>query len=299
MKIHCRKCKSQFRRSKLYPKTIIRKGHFYRQSDRKKVQRFICKPCNHYFSVATFSECFRQKKRHMNSLVVKELVSVVSLRECHRKLKINRKTVSRKLAFMAKRAQRKLEQLNKIRAKSNLVEFDDMETFEHTKCKPLSITIAVESKTRWILGFEVSQMPCKGLLAKTAMKKYGFRKDMRTIGRGVLFTRIRKYIKPDAVFKSDENPHYPNDVQKYFGPVIHKRYLGRPGATTGQGELKKIGFDPLFSLNHTCAVMRARVSRLIRRTWNTTKKPDRLVQHLSLAVLHHNLNLQIPPLGAI
>ncbi|MEQ1722809.1 MAG: hypothetical protein ABL930_06505, partial [Pseudobdellovibrio sp.] len=66
-----------------------------------------------------------------------------------------------------------------------------------------------------------------------------------------------------------------------------------------QGELKKIGFDPLFSLNHTCAMMRAKVSRLIRRTWNTTKKPERLSEHLALAVLHHNLNLKTSHLCAI
>lgn len=292
MKIYCPKCKVSFRRSKLYPKTILRRGVFYRRSDRKTVQRLFCKPCLHNFSVATLSDCYRQKKRHINSLVVKEMVSVVSLRECHRKLKINRKTVTRKLIFMAARAQLKLEALNKKRNKTSVVEFDDMETFEHTKCKPLSITIAVESKSRWILGFEVSQMPCKGLLAKTARKKYGYRLDMRAVGREKLFKRIGKYISSDAVIKSDENPHYVNDVQKYLGPVIHKRYLGRPGAVTGQGELKKIGFDPLFSLNHTCAMMRSKVSRLIRRTWNTTKRADRLVQHLALAVLHHNLNLK-------
>lgn len=220
------------------------------------------------------------------------MVSVVSLRECHRKLKINRKTVTRKLIFMATRAQLKLEHLNQKRNKTSVVEFDDMETFEHTKCKPLSITIAVESKSRWILGFEVSKMPCKGLLAKKSRKKYGFREDNRAMGREKLFKRIRKYISSGAVIKSDENPHYVNDVQKYLGPVIHKRYLGRPGAVTGQGELKKIGFDPLFSLNHTCAMMRSKVSRLIRRTWNTTKRADRLAQHLSLAVLQHNLSLK-------
>lgn len=292
MKIQCLKCKSPFRRSKLNPKTIVRTGSFYRKSDRKRVQRFFCKRCHNYFSVATMSDCYRQKKRHINSLVVKEMVSVVSLRECHRKLKINRKTVARKLVFMAARAAKKLEELNKKRTKVSVMEFDDMETFEHTKCKPLSITIAVESKTRWILGFEVSQMPCKGLLAKTAMKKYGFRKDMRADGRKKLFERVGQYIEHGAIIKSDENPHYVHDVQRYLGPIVHKRYLGRPGAITGQGELKKIGFDPLFSLNHTCAMMRSKVSRLIRRTWNTTKKLDRLTQHLALAVLHHNLNLK-------
>lgn len=299
MKIKCPKCQAPFRRSNLYPKTILRRGFFYRTSDRKHVQRLFCRPCHNYFSVATLSDCYRQKKRQINSLVVRELVSVVSLRECHRKLKINRKTVDRKLIFMAARAKRKLEELNQKSIKVKVIEFDDMETFEHTKCKPLSIALAVDSKTRWILGFEVSQMPCKGLLAKTSVKKYGYRKDMRVQGRKKLFSRIKKCILPGATIKSDENPHYVNDVQIYWGPVVHKRYLGRQGAVTGQGELKKIGFDPLFSLNHTCAVLRARVSRLIRRTWNTTKKPERLAQHLALAVLHHNLNLKSSPLCAV
>jgi hypothetical protein len=34
----------------------------------------------------------------------------------------------------------------------------------------------------------------------------------------------------------------------------------------GNGELKKIGFDPLFSFNHTAAMLRDSVSRLVRQT---------------------------------
>lgn len=299
MKIKCPKCQAKFRRSNLFPKTILRRGFFYRRSDRKFVQRLFCKPCHYHFSVATLSDCYRQKKRHINSLVVKELVSAVSLRECHRKLKINRKTVDRKLMFMATRARHKLEVLNKKIKKISIVEFDDMETFEHTKCKPLSITMAVDSKTRWILGYEVSQMPCRGLLAKTSIRKYGYRKDFRVRGRARLFNRIKKFVDPVATIKSDKNPHYIIDVPKYFGPVIHKRYLGKKAAEVGQGELKCGGFDPLFSINHTLAIMRARASRLLKKSWNTTKKPERLSQHLALVVLHHNINLKSAPKSAV
>jgi hypothetical protein len=56
----------------------------------------------------------------------------------------------------------------------------------------------------------------------------------------------------------------------------------------GQEELKKIGKDPLFSLNHTCAMFRAHVSRLIRHTWNTTKKLENLEYHLSIYMNLHN-----------
>ena len=56
----------------------------------------------------------------------------------------------------------------------------------------------------------------------------------------------------------------------------------------GQGELKKTAFDPIFSINHTFAMMRANISRLIRKTWNTTKKVESLINHLHIYVWMHN-----------
>ena len=57
---------------------------------------------------------------------------------------------------------------------------------------------------------------------------------------------------------------------------------------TGQGELKKLRFDPLFSLNHTCAMLRANINRLFRRTWCTTKKAACLKRHVAVYVRFHN-----------
>ncbi len=292
MKIKCPKCQVPFRRSEKYRKIVVKFGSFYRSSDRKHVQRFVCRKCKLYFSVATLSTCYRQKKRQFNHRVATLLAAEVSLRECHRILKVNRKTVARKLVFMGERAKLKLEMLNRRRHQTQTMEFDDMETFEHTKCKPLSIILAVESKSRWILGFEVSQMPAKGLLTRRAFKKYGYREDHRADGREKLFSRINFYVAENALIKSDQNPHYLEDVRKYFPKAEHIAYKGRDACVVGQGELKKIGFDPLFSLNHTCATLRARMSRLIRKTWCTTKKPKMLDLHLALVALHHNLNLR-------
>jgi hypothetical protein len=63
---------------------------------------------------------------------------------------------------------------------------------------------------------------------------------------------------------------------------------GQRGCRTGQGELKATIYDPLFALNHTAAMIRARVSRLIRKTWNTSKREDRLLAHLRLYAHYHN-----------
>ena len=224
--------------------------------------------------------------------MARQLVAGTSQRECARILKINRKTVTRKFIFMAERAKLKLERLNSKRPKITNLEFDDLETFEHTKCKPVSVILAVEHKSRWIVGYEVAPMPAKGLLTRLSLKKYGKREDKRAEARQRLFSRIKDYIATGAVIKSDQNPHYIGDVQRFFPKSVHLRYKGRRGCIVGQGELKKQGFDPLFSLNHTCAMSRYRMSRLIRQTWNTTKKIERLNLHFALMSLHHNLNLK-------
>jgi len=275
----------------------VKFGSFYRSSDRKKVQRYFCKDCSLHFSVATLFVCYRQKKRQFNQRVARILAAGVSMRECARVLNLNKKTVVRKLIHMGPRAQKQLHALNQKRQKAKIIEFDDLETFEHTKCKPLAVGLAVEYKTRWILGYEVAQMAAKGLLAKKALKKYGYRPDQRTEARAKLFGQLKEFIRDDAVIKTDENPHYENDVKKFFPSATYQTYKGRKSSLGGQGELKVGGFDPIFSLNHTCAVLRYRISRLIRKTWNTTKKKERLSLHLALIILHHNLKLKVISTG--
>jgi hypothetical protein len=202
--------------------------------------------------------------------------------------------VKRKFLFLGMHSLLELRKFNLRFPKADIVEFDDLETFEHSRCKPLSVTLAVEGKTRRVLGFSVSSMPAKGLLTRRALKKYGRRKDDRAQGRKNLFCSLRGLVKEDALMKSDQNPHYPNDVKEHFPRAIHLAYKGRAGANTGQGELKKVQFDPLFSLNHTCAKMRDDVNRLARKTWATTKKAERLRLHLAIYFLYHNRSLYAP-----
>ena len=93
--------------------------------------------------------------------------------------KIHRKTVDRRLIYFGKVSAEYQERLLKNRSPITSIHFDDMETSEHTKMKPLSIPLAVEHPTRLVLAFDVASMPAKGLLAKKSVKKYGKRKDER------------------------------------------------------------------------------------------------------------------------
>ncbi len=175
------------------------------------------------------------------------------------------------------------------------IQFDDLETSEHTKCKPLSVVLVVEPTNRKILNFKVSRMPAKGLLAKRAQRKYGLRRDERPVGWNRVLDEVKPYLNPAVLITSDENPHYPSIIKKHLPGSTHVQIKGGRGAVTGQGELKKLKFDPIFALNHTCAMLRANMSRLIRQTWCTTKTIEGLRAHLAIYVDYHNRVLTPKP----
>ena len=169
------------------------------------------------------------------------------------------------------------------------VTFDEMESFEHTKCKPVSIPIAVEEGTRRIVAVDVVSMPAKGKLAAISRAKYGPRKDDRPEALEGLLKRINTAAPDLQILKSDQCPRYPPMVATIFAESVkYQTYKGRRGCVVGQGELKRGGFDPLFSLNHTCAMVRDNIKRLSRRTWATTKRIDRLKCLVELYAWFHN-----------
>jgi transposase-like protein len=276
---------------------IVRNGFFFRKSDSRWIRRFFCRSCKSYFSNSTPSPLRYQKKRRINLLLKNLHASGVSQRRLARVLRLNRKTVVRKIRLLAQIDRTQQQAFLDVHYKNrplSQVQFDDLETSEHTKCKPLSVTLAVDPKTRKILMFQVSCMPAKGHLAHISRLKYGKRVDERPHNWDLLMKQLIPYVHPQAQWSSDENPHYPFHLKRHHPQATHIRVKGGRGAITGQGELKKLRFDPLFSLNHTCAMLRANMNRLFRRTWCTTKTKQGLIDHLSLYVAYHNNVLTEP-----
>lgn len=291
----CPKCDLKHFSENFRPK-VRRVGHYYRTSDSSWIQRYYCCGCKTKFSSATFSVNYRQRKRRKNKIVVRLLCSGVSQRRAAKLTSLSRTTVVRIFRREYYKAEFALRRYNLEAPKASSIQFDDLETFEHSKCKPISVSLAVEEGSRRILGVEVSSMAAKGLLTKRAKIRYGKRFDGRAQARAKLFKKLAPLIMENAVVKSDENPYYPRSIKKHLPKVTHLAFKGKRGAITGQGELKKIGFDPIFSLNHTCSMLRANVNRLVRKTWCTTKKMECLYAHLVLYADYHNRYLLKPAL---
>lgn len=274
------------------PTLIIRDGKFKRNEDSKFIQRFRCKICGTRFSSSTFSDAYRQKKRRINSNLLSLLASGVSLRRSAKLLGVTRGTVERKLPFLAIRCRRMNEKhLFKLKGRVHNIQIDDLITKENSKLKPLSVSLAVDENRRTILAIEVSKIPAFGHLSRLAQKKYGPRESKHFEGLTRLFQKITPIVSAQVRVRSDEHQLYPSFVSAYLPRAKHETFKSERGCIVGQGELKKVGFDPLFMVNHTCAILRANVNRLIRKTWCTTKDPQRLKDHLDIFMYYYNKNL--------
>lgn len=279
---------------------VIKDGFFFRKNDSRIIQRFRCKTCGQRFSSETYKLEYCQKKRRVNYPLLKLLCSGVSMRRSAVILNINRKTVERKLRYLAQKSRVRTDRHLKSREKATRVIFDDLITKENTKLKPLSVTIAVDEQTRTIIGTEVSQIPSFGHLAKKSLKKYGPRRCDHFKGLHKVFSHMTSYVHEHAIIKSDEHKKYPVIVSKYFPHAEHLAFKGERAHVAGQGELKKGGFDPLFVINHTCAMLRANINRLIRKTWCTTKSIHRLKDHIDIFTYFYNqIYLRSSPLTPI
>ncbi len=265
-----------------------KKGFYSRAGDSRRVQRFSCKDCGKSFSRAGYSPWYRHRYRRLNPHIKTQLVSSGTIRGTARLLNIHPDTVSRHLTILGQIAKDSVEKERSTWPKAKRVQMDDLITFEHSALKQVSVTLMTDSDRYRMLGFCVSRIPTSGTIAQKAREKYGLRPDESILNRHKLLAEIKVVIADDAAFITDAHQGYPPLIQRHCPNAHHDTYLSRRACVAGQGELKEGGFDPLFCINHQMATLRAFVSRLVRRTWNTTKKLSQLEAHLWVMLAFYN-----------
>lgn len=224
----------------------------------------------------------------LNTPLAKLLSEGVSIRACARILGMTYKNTYNKFLWM-----RTVTELNKSRLSytAEKLQIDELETILHTKCKPLSILLAVNEKTQ-LIAAQVAEMPAKGRLAKFSVMKYGPRRDDRQKALETILLQAKSRLQNEVMLvESDAKSAYRNMVKRCLGNVVHREHKRRTDKRTLQERLhekhQKRRFDPLFAVNHHCARLRDRMKRLARRNWCTTKKLENLQLHLDL-MIHMN-----------
>jgi len=216
--------------------------------------------------------------------------SCISQRRTALLLNVNKNTVEKKFHFVAQFCKDKNIEFNEDYTKNKCTEVftDEMEDRVHTKCKPVAIALMV-TPDRKILGHTVSSIkPKNKKLREICHKKYPEWRDHSRKNFKALLERMVPLFESHVKIISDEKPMYSQEIKKIFTHATHERHKSRRATVAGQGELKEGGFDPLFPLNHTCAMLRANINRLIRRSWCTSKKLENLSKHIEIYIYFHN-----------
>ena len=266
-----------------------KKGSYQRKTDGVEVARFQCKPCGKSFSEQTFRFDFYKHRKQLNEIIFRVLSSGVSQRRAAWIIGCSRSKIDGFVGPIGKVCGSLLENYRQSRELVTKLQFDELETFIHTKLKPVTVPIAVEKETRKILGVTAGDISAKGKLSEKSKAKYGPRECQRDLAINTLLESVKVCCDVENLtIQTDKSTHYPSKIKKYFPKAIHIPTKGKRGCVTGQGEMKRGGFDELFSLNHSYAMFRDNIKRLTRRTWCTSKRRNRLLCFLNMYAWAHN-----------
>lgn len=272
-----------------------RKGFYRRRCDGRRVQRFRCLVCERRFSSQTFRFNFRWHQPRLHLTVFDLLVSKVTLRRMARMLGVSRVTIERRLerlgGFCKSFHQKALSRMAGRGGLTGTFQLDELETFETDRLlKPVTMPVLIERSSSFVVTGEVAAMGPRGNLSPRMQRKRermeareGERRSGSTKAVRACLEEWRRVHSPNQPFhfQSDQKTSY----QKLFREICGDRF----GSHLRVHSKRTRDHDnPLFPINHTFAVMRDAMSRLVRRNWGVSKIRSRLRTHFWVWAVFRN-----------
>lgn len=257
---------------------------FYRKNGTRKakhnhqpVPRYQCKACGKSFCATQTKPTRGQHRPDLNQQVFRLAVSGVSMRRMEVLADCTKRTLARKVAYLAKQAQVH-HQAHMVQMQTGFVMLDELITFVHARPKKLSVAVVVRVATGEVLGFAVSRIPSQ------QPTKYRWFQDDTPRQIPALLRSVGPCLKPGATLASDAHPKYGQWVRSNLPAVRHQVYKALISKLAQKQEER----DPLFAINLAFAKLRNDLARLARKTWTTTKSIKALENHLWLWVAWTN-----------
>ena len=272
-----------------------RRGRFTRACDGRSVQRFQCKRCKRTFSTQTFRVDCGLRKPAQDVAIFRLLISKVTQRQITRDLPCDRGTVARRIERWGKHCRGFHEQLLAARDRDRPWEgkflLDELETYEtDRRLKPVTVPILVHKPSFCILHVSVGTLPPRKPLSEARQRKLAAIEHAE--GKPRISESSEKVAECFAVLRAvgpttgpirvatDEKLAYGRLLEQALGEqLVHERTHSTVPRSTR---------NPLFFVNHTFAMLRDGLSRLVRRTWANTKEREKLEWHLWIYIAWRN-----------
>ncbi len=271
-----------------------RKGKYVRACDAKVVQRFLCRTCRRHFSTQTFRVDYRLHKPTLHLRLFGAFVSKVTQRQSARNFECTRKTVVHRLRLLSKHSRDfHGKALGRAKDRGGLdgeFQLDELETFENSRrLSPVTMPVLMELHSYFVVDVEVGTLPSRGRLSGRELEMK-LERD-RTEGRRRSESRaavvrcvevLERVRDPDVqiVFSSDHKSTYPGVLED----VLVDGYVHERHSSTARRDRA----NPLFPINHTLAMFRDGLSRLVRRSWGASKQREWLEIHAWVWIGYRN-----------
>ena len=247
----------------------------FMKTKRGKTQVYKCKDCKKKFSKRNESINYRHRKQHLRERIRKMYCERMSLRGIARTLGVNYKTVVRYFRELAAEAHK----ANKKRIAeggfvTSFVQFDQLETYEHTRRKPVGIQVSVRCKTKEIISARVGYIPIRALTVSKAYSREWNSKITDSRTKEMLIRTKAVLNKKGALISCDRENRQVN---------LLKQLCTEPHITLAPSPAENKVIDRVFRR------MRQDISRLGRKTLSTTKDISELQKHLDLYTDYHNM----------
>ena len=268
------------------PANYHRKGFYGRKCDGDRVQRFKCLSCGRWFSEQTFKVNYRLKRPELDVPIFQDLICKVTQRQSARTLGCKRAAVALRLRLFSVHCRTfHRQQLDLALAKGPLhgrFQLDELETFEHNRrLAPVTAPALIDAHSYFIVHTATGDLPARKPLSELNQEKLA----MRERARGKRYSEScfavkRCWGKLDRLTASRPVISVTTDRKTAYASSLRKRFGGRLQHTRVSAKEPRGYNNPLFPVNHTFAMFRDGMSRLVRRNWATTKITRELRHHL-------------------
>ncbi len=172
-----------------------------------------------------------------------------------------------------------------------IFQLDELETFEtHRLARPVTVPVLIERKSYFVLHTEAAPMGPRGRLNPAAQKRkeidealYGKRRSGSRDAVKHAFELLRKVLPQESYLniQTDRKSTYRSLLRLIFNDSL--------GSHVRESSRRRRDYsNVLFPINHTLAMMRDGISRLVRRSWGASKLRERLEEHMAIWMVYRN-----------
>jgi len=261
-------------------------GRFRRKCDGRWVQRFRCYTCRGSFSDQTFRTNYRWRKPWLHHQLIPLLCAKVTRRQAARTLRVNRKSIDRRILRLGSVAESFHRASMAHRAKpvqlGQVVLYHEELTFEHNKRKkPLAIGLCIDAKSGFLLHLGIGQLSphaapvarrkWRAQLEKNSLTKRPCQRA-RLIRRVICTTCDSLAPSTSPTFLTSRDQLFRRVAQGILTPksVRHKQLTQQESQTWRK---------PLSHARNWGRAMREEISMLIPASWGAAKTRRGLNAH--------------------